>query len=320
MLLIALMLASLLMAIAIPQAFGDRALLFVASYVAIQVGRHSFLTFAAANRGTIERQRAGRILTWFVAAGVLWIAGALTAGLTRTLLWLAALALDYGAPLVTFWLPGRPALSPESWEVGTEHFAERFQLFIIIALGETIVITGATTAQLKLTTARVAAFALAFLTTAALWWLYFNLVATTAERQLAKAKDRTLLARDAYTYLHVVIVGGILLTAVGDELVIAHPTQELQHAELVAVVCGPALYLLAHVALRLRMTGTVSGRRLAGALACLPVGAIGTFAPALVVAALLFGVLVAVIVGDQVSADRQTRDEPTPPARLETAG
>jgi low temperature requirement protein LtrA len=86
LLLIALMLASLLMAIAIPQAFGDRALLFVASYVAIQVGRHSFLTFAAANRGTIERQRAGRILTWFVAAGVLWIAGALTAGLTRTLL------------------------------------------------------------------------------------------------------------------------------------------------------------------------------------------------------------------------------------------
>jgi low temperature requirement protein LtrA len=255
LLLIALMLASLLMAIAIPEAFGDRALLFVASYVAIQVGRHSFLTFAAADRGTIERQRAGRILTWFVAAGVLWIAGALADGLARTSLWLAALALDYGAPLVTFWLPGRPPLSPEAWEVGTEHFAERFQLFIIIALGETIVITGATTAQLKLTIARVAAFALAFLATAALWWLYFNLVATTAERQLAKAKNRTLLARDAYTYLHVVIVAGILLTAVGDELVIAHPTRELQHAELVAVVCGPALYLLAHVALRLRMAG-----------------------------------------------------------------
>jgi low temperature requirement protein LtrA len=321
LLLIALMLASLLMAIAIPEAFGDRALLFVASYVAIQVGRHSFLTFAAADRGTIERQRAGRILTWFVAAGVLWIAGALADGLARTLLWLAVLALDYGAPLVTFWLPGRPALSPEAWDVGTEHFAERFQLFIIIALGETIVITGATTAQLKLTTARVAAFALAFLTTAALWWLYFNLVATTAERQLAKAKNRTLLARDAYTYLHVVIVAGILLTAVGDELVIAHPTQELHHAELVAVVCGPALYLLAHVALRLRMAGTVSGSHLAGALACLAIGAIGTFAPALVVVGLLFGVLVAVIVGDQVAADRrQIRNELAPPAQLETAG
>jgi low temperature requirement protein LtrA len=199
LLLIALMLASLLMAIAIPEAFGDKALLFAALYVAIQVGRHSFLTFAAADRGTIERQRAGRILTWFAAAKVLWIAGALADGASRTVLWLAALALDYGAPLVTYWLPGRPPLSPGAWELGTEHFAERFQLFIIIALGESIVITGATTAQLKLTTARVAAFGLAFLATAALWWLYFNLVATTAERRLAQAKNRTLLVRDQIT-------------------------------------------------------------------------------------------------------------------------
>jgi low temperature requirement protein LtrA len=320
LLLIALMLATLLMAIAIPRAFGDKALLFVACYVAIQVGRHSFLTFAAADRGTIERQRAGRILTWFVAAGVLWIAGALAGGSTRTALWLAALAIDYGAPLVTFWLPGRPRLSPEAWEVGTEHFAERFQLFIIIALGESIVITGTTTAQLKLSTPTVAAFGLAFLAAAALWWLYFNLVATIAERQLANAEKRTLLARDAYTYLHVVIVAGILLTAVGDELVIAHATDELNHAELIAVVCGPALYLLAHVMLRLRMTGTVGVRRLVGALACLAVGVIGTFAPALVIAGLLFGVLVAVIVGDQLAAARRkVRGEPSALERLEAA-
>jgi low temperature requirement protein LtrA len=320
LLLIALMLASLLMAIAIPEAFGDEALLFAGSYVAIQVGRHSFLTFAAADPGTIERHRAGRILAWFVAAGVLWIAGALADGSTRTLLWLAALALDYCAPLVTFWLPGRPRLSPEAWEVGTEHFAERFQLFIIIALGETIVITGATTAELELTTATVAAFGLAFLATAALWWLYFNLVATIAERRLAESENRTLLARDAYTYLHVLIVAGIILAAVGDELVIAHPTEELGDAELAAVVAGPALYLLAHVALRLRITGTISGRRLAGALACIAIAAIGTFAPALVVAGLLFGVLIAVIVGDQVAAARRRgRGEPSPLERVGAA-
>jgi low temperature requirement protein LtrA len=308
LLLIALMLASLLMAIAIPGAFGDRSLLFAGAYVAIQVGRHTFLTFAAAAPGTIERRRAGRILTWFVAAGVLWIAGALADGVTRTVLWLAALALDYGAPLVTFWVPGLPRLRSGAWEVGTGHFAERFQLFIIIALGESIVITGATTADLELTAARVVAFALAFLATAALWWLYFNLVATIAERRLAEASNRTVLARDAYTYLHVVIVAGILLCAVGDELVIAHPTDELPNAELLAVVCGPALYLLAHVALRLRMSGTLSSRRLAGAVACLAVAAVGTFVPALVVAALLLGVLVAVIAGDQVVAHRRRRD------------
>ncbi len=320
LLLIALMLASLLMALAIPEAFGDKSLLFAASYVAIQVGRHSFLTFVAADRGTIERQRAGRILTWFVAAGALWIAGALAEGSTRTMLWLAALALDYGAPLVTYWVPGRQRLRPEAWEITSEYFAERFQLFIIIALGESIVVTGATTADLDLTTARVAAFGLAFLSTAALWWLYFDLVATMAERRLAQSETRILLARDAYTYLHVVIVAGILLMAVGDELVIAHPTEHLPDAELAAVVCGPALYLLAHVALRLRMSGTIGGRRLVGAVACLAIGAIGTFAPALVVAALLFGVLVAVIVGDQVAAARRRqRGQPSPLERVGAA-
>src|SRR5215218_4131350 len=132
LLLIGLMLASLLMAIAIPDAFGEKALLFAGSYVAIQVGRHLFLTYVAADAGTNERMRAGRILIWFVAAGVLWIAGAVADGSARTVLWLAALALDYGAPMVTFWVPGLPRVRPEAWEVGTGHFAERFQLFIII--------------------------------------------------------------------------------------------------------------------------------------------------------------------------------------------
>jgi low temperature requirement protein LtrA len=321
LLLIALMLGSLLMAIAIPDAFGDKALLFAASYVAIQVGRHLFLTFAAAERQTIERHRAARILVWFLGAGAPWIAGAIADDGLRTALWLAALALDYGAPLVTFWVPGREPLSPQVWDVGTEHFAERFQLFIIIALGETIVVTGATTAELELTTARVTAFALAFLGTSALWWLYFNLVANIAQRRLAQAENRTLLARDAYTYLHVVIVAGILLSAVGDELVIAHPTEELPDAEVAAVACGPALYLLAHVLLRLRMTGTISPRRLAAAIACLAVGAVGTFAPAIVLAALLLGVLVVLIVSDQITANRRRRrGEPSPLERLAAAG
>src|SRR5918992_3286920 len=105
LLLLALMLVSLLMAVAIPQAFEAHALLFAGSYVAIQIGRHSFLTFAAADHGTIERERAGHILTWFVVVGVLWVAGALLDGPERIVLWLVALALDYCAPLVTYWIP-----------------------------------------------------------------------------------------------------------------------------------------------------------------------------------------------------------------------
>src|SRR6266496_1245169 len=98
LLLIGLMLGSLLMAVAIPDAFGDRALLFAGSYVAIQLGRHTFLTVAAAEPRTIERQRAGAILVWFLAAGALWIAGGIATGSGRTALWLAALAIDYAGP------------------------------------------------------------------------------------------------------------------------------------------------------------------------------------------------------------------------------
>ena len=316
--LIGVMLASLLMAVAIPDAFGDRALLFVGSYVAIQVGRHTFLTFASAAPGTIERERSGRILMWFVAAGALWIAGGLTDGWARAALWLVALALDYSAPLVVYWVPGRPRLASAAWDVETAHFAERFQLFMIIALGESIVITGATTAGLDLDTARVAAFGLAFLGTGALWWLYFNYVARIAQRRLELAPDRTRLARDGYTYLHVLMVAGVIVSAVGDELVIAHPMDELPGAQVAAVVAGPAIYLIAHALFRLRMARSVSWKRLGGALACVAVAGVGAFAPALIVAALLVAVLVAVIAAEHVAAARRAaRGEPSPLERLE---
>jgi low temperature requirement protein LtrA len=318
--LICLMLASLLMAVAIPEAFGKHALLFAGSYAAIQVGRHAFLTFGSAERGTLERERAGRILAWLATAGAVWVAGALADGSARTALWLVALAIDYGGPLVLFWVPGRPRLTHATWEVETAHFAERFQLFMIIALGESIVITGATTTELELDTARVTAFGLAFLGTAALWWLYFNYVAGIAQRRLELARDRTRLARDAYTYLHVVMVAGVIVSAVGNELVIAHPTEELAGGEVAAVVAGPAIYLLALALFRLRMAGSVSWKRLGGALACLAVGGVGAFAPALVMEALLVAVLVAVIGAEQVAGlRRRARGEPLPLERLEAS-
>ena len=113
-------------------------------------------------------------------------------------------------------------------------------------------ITGATTADLDLDAARDVGFALAFLATAAMWWLYFNYVAAIAQRRLETAPNRTLLARDGYTYLHVVLVAGIIVGAVGDELVIAHPTDVLPTAEVVVVAAGPAIYLLGHVAVPAR--------------------------------------------------------------------
>ena len=184
LLVLAIMFASLVMAVAIPGAFADRALLFAGAYVAIQIGRHAFLTFVVADRDSQEREPALHILIWFCAAGVFWIAGALAGGSAQIALWLVALAIDYSAPLFLYRVPGRPKLEPTAWDVETSHFAERFQLFVIIALGESIVVTGATTSELSLGVARLTAFGVAFLITAAFWWLYFSYVAAIAQRRL----------------------------------------------------------------------------------------------------------------------------------------
>ena len=302
LLLLGLMLVSLLMSVAIPQAFEEHALLFAGSYVAIQIGRHSFLTFVAAESGTVERERAGRILTWFVVVGVLWVAGALVEGPGRYVLWLVALALDYCAPLVTYWVPGRRRLAPATWNVGTEHFAERFGLFIILALGESIVITGATTSELDLDAKTIVAFVMAFLASAAIWWLYFSSVAALGEHYLEVADSRTTLARDAYTYFHVVFVAGIILSAVGDELVIAHPIEVLPPYEVAAVAAGPAVYLLAHTLFRFRLTGTLGLAKPSATLGCVGVGFVGLFVPALALAGTLIVVLVAVIAAGHLAA------------------
>jgi low temperature requirement protein LtrA len=315
-----IMFASLVMAVAIPGAFGDRALLFAGAYVAIQVGRHAFLTFVVASRDSQEREPALHILIWFCAAGVFWLGGALAGGTALVALWLVALAIDYAAPLFLYRVPGRPKLEPTAWDVETSHFAERFQLFIIIALGESIVVTGATTSELSLGFANVAAFGVAFLITAAFWWLYFSYVAAIAQRRLELSDDRTTMARDGYTFLHVVLVAGIIVSAVGDEIVIAHPTETLHTAELVAVVAGPVIYLVGHVLFRQVMAGSMSGKRVAGVVACVAVGFLGLVIPALAVAALLLLVLVAIIAAEHQSGRRRReRGEPSPMQKLEAS-
>ena len=188
---------------------------------------------------------------------------------------------------------------------------------MIIALGESIVVTGATTSELPLDAARMVAFGLAFLSTAALWWLYFSYVAAIAQRRLELSHESTKLARDGYTYLHVVIVAGIIVSAVGDEIVIAHPLDLLSTPELVAVAAGPAIYLLGHVLFgwdgglgqreAARRGDRVRGRRAhrhrrSGARR----------------GGVLVAVLV-VVIGAEYVADRRRRDrgEPSPMQRLE---
>jgi low temperature requirement protein LtrA len=317
--LIAVMLASLLMAIAIPQAFGARAVLFASAYVALQVVRNLFAVFGSPPGTPLRASMAG-ILGWSLAVAPLWIGGAFLDGGARWAVWLIALVVDYGGPYAGYWLPGLGRTTTADWRVDTTHFAERFQLFVIIALGESIVVTGVTASSFEFDLGHGLAIAVAFLSSAALWWLYFDYVATIAHRRLELSDDPGRLARDAYTYLHIPLIAGIIVSAVGDELVIAHPAEGLSGAELAAVAGGPALYLLGHVGFRWRMTGTPSIKRLVAAAACVAAGLLGIVLSALATAALVLAVLVGLIVIERIAAiRRRRRGEPSPLERLEAS-
>ena len=220
--LIVVMLLGLLMSAAIPTAFGDNGLLFACSYVALQVARNVF-NVVVAEPGSQWQQSFSRILAWSLLVAPLWILGGLLEHDARLAVWLLALGVDYLGPAARYWTPRLGATQTTDWSIEGAHFAERFQLFIIIALGESIVVTGATASEAGLGLPEVTALSVAFVTSAALWWLYFDRVAVHAQGRLARSSERERLGRDAYTYLHIPIVAGIILSAVGDEVMIDHP-------------------------------------------------------------------------------------------------
>ena len=197
----------------------------------------------------------------------------------------------------------------------TQHYVPRSRAHVEVAahLAELHIITGATTSELDLDAARIVAFVMAFLASAAIWWLYFTSVAAIGEHYLEVSDNRTILARDAYTYLHVVFIAGIIFSAVGDELVIAHPREILPPYEVAAVAAGPAVYLLAHALFRYRLTGSMGRAKPLGTFTCLVVGFVGLFVPALVLAGLLIVVLVAVIVASHLVVSRAEAEGEAPP-------
>jgi low temperature requirement protein LtrA len=278
------MLASLLMAAALPGAFGAHGMLFAITYVVLQVGRNaaavSLLRRDEPLRGIFER-----LVGWSAASGALWLAGATLPGDRRLLLWIPAVALDLCAPVAGYWLPRRGRAATTDYDIEGGHFTDRCQGFIIIALGESIVVTGATAADAGLTSTVVLALAIAFLETAALWWLYFGAVAERARLMMTSCADPGRLARDAYTYLHVPIIAGIIFTAVGDDLLIAEPGRPLHGVGLAMLLGGPALYLLGESLFRLRLTGTANAMRLAVAAVLLSLALLGAQISALALCA-----------------------------------
>jgi low temperature requirement protein LtrA len=289
------MLASMLGGIAVPDAFDERAMLFVVAYVGLQVTRNAFFVLATDRSDPLFAPTV-RLAAWTGWVSLVWIAGALLGGDERIAVWVGALALDYAGPYVGHWTPGLGRSAPREWHLDHAHFTERIALFMIIALGESIVVTGATASKFELTPARVAALVVAFLITAAMWWLYFDYHVRRLRTELAAAGEhRSRLGRDL-GYLHVPLVAGIIVTAVADEIVIAGPGEELQHGELLALACGPTLYLLGSVAFKLRVLHAFAWQRVAGAALVVAAALLGTVASALAAWILVLAALVALVV------------------------
>ncbi|WP_229401230.1 low temperature requirement protein A [Micromonospora okii] len=283
---VASMFGSMVMAVALPRAFAERALTFTCAYVAIQVGRPLLLTVVLGRHS--RRGVTARIAAWAALGGVFWLAGALTSEPTlRAVLWTVALAWEY-AGLALGWPVPRHGLSRTSgWGAMGEHLIERYQQFFLIALGENILVIGLTLSGSDFSSARFGAFALSFLVTALLWRIYFHRAGRLLAETMRVARSPGLLGESA-SWTHLVIVAGLLITAVGYELVINHPFGRTEPVWSAFVMGGPALFLAARARFEYEVFGRVSASRVVGVLLLIalvplaprlpPTGALGTAA------------------------------------------
>jgi low temperature requirement protein LtrA len=262
LMMLCLMVLSLLMADAIPSAFAAKGLLFAGSYVALQVLRSAFMVLAF--QGQTMGRNYAQLLSWSAIAGVGWIVGAVLHGDARLVVWIAALLVDLAAPIHGFWLPGLGDTPMEDWSLAGAHLAERMQLVLMIALGESILRVGATFAETPTTAATVAAFLAGFAGTAALWAVYFLRHAGAAASAIASARDAARVGRAGYAYAHALMVGGTIVLAVAIELTIAHPSAPLSTADAAVMLAGPTIFLAGNALFLHSVTGSAARIPLGG--------------------------------------------------------
>ena len=245
------MLASLIMAAALPKAFGEDGLTFVVAYLTVQIGRAAYTSYAMGEwrKGSVFDML--RVTLWFAMAAVPWIAGALSEEpAQRVAWWIGALAIEYAGPLALFRVPGLGRSRLQDWSISGSHMAERCGLFIIIALGEGLIITGANFAVAEPVAGINAAFLNAFLGSFAMWWIYFDVGAARGAWHIEHHDNPGLIARQAFTYWHIPIVAGIVLFAVVDELILVHPFKRSAPDFVLLVCAGMALFVWGNMAFK----------------------------------------------------------------------
>jgi low temperature requirement protein LtrA len=306
--LLVLAVISLAMSAAVPTAFTHSGLIVGCAYLTMQVGRSTFTVRAISDQGL--RRNFQRILAWCVISGLLALAGGISHGDSRVLLWAGAVVVDVLGGAVGFYTPGLGRSRTADWTIEGGHFAERCQGFILIAIGESIVVIGATLAArlnspASLTGAEIGAFLIAVVGSVGFWWLYFDRSARDAGEVIAHSADPGRLGRSAYHFIHPVMVAGIIVAAAADGATAeaaarggASGTVSPWVAWL--ILGGPALFLAGHAAFKAVVWRRISWHRVAAVVVLALLGLLAPHASAIALAACAAAVVVAVIAADQV--------------------
>jgi low temperature requirement protein LtrA len=289
----AAMAALLIVALSVPEAFDERALEFALAYGVVRAGHIAL--FVLASRDDPALRHSVWTLARSTGVGIaLLVGGAFLDGGGQAALWTLALALDMAGPYF---------FGAEGWKLVPGHFAERHWLIIIVALGESVVALGVG-AEAGLSVGVAAAAVLGMVLVSELWWIYFDVVAIVGARRLARAtegRERNELARDAYSYMHFLLVAGIVIAALGLHEILGHADEALEVVPAFGLLGGVAVYLLGHVAVRLRHVRTLNRQRLLLALVLFAMLPVALELPSLAILAIVTGVLCVMIVYETIT-------------------
>ena len=305
-LLFAMMLGGVFVSMAVPQAFGARGWVFALAYVGMQLGRTVFFLVMIWDNPT-TRLAYGRVLVWFGVSAMFWIAGGFAPVESRAWLWLIAIGIEFASALVGFFVPRLGRAVSTDWNVLGGHMAERCGLFVIICLGESLLVSGATFAGMVWTSGGIAAFLAAVAGAIGMWWVYFHIGYTRAVDLIERSGNPGRLARVAYSYCHIPIVAGIVVSAVGSERAIAHPGDAGVLVEAASVIGGVALFLIGNGLFK----WTTSARffplsHIAGLVLCILVTFVGPYTSLLVLNAAAAVILGIVAVWEHLSYDPES--------------
>ena len=304
------MLGGLVLAAVAPEAFGKRGLVFAGAYLAIHLGRSVFVVLVRPRHEV--RRLYVRQLIWYGVSAVPWIAGALMEDSARAVLWTLAVAMDSVATALRFPTPGLGRASASEFAISGEHLAERYRQFFVIALGELILVTGLAFGGSGLGADRSAALVVSFATTVLLWRIYIYRAGQLLGTALAAARD-PLRAGLAQSYSHLLMVAGIVVTAVGQELVINHPLGHTRLAWNAVIFGGPALFLAGRALFEYAVFARVSRDWPIGLLVLAVAVPVMLHLPPLLPAIAATVVLAGIAIADAARARRHPPEAPSPP-------